>query len=39
MTLTTEPALTKPAVLLDEGLDRTTVADLIQRDIAGELIR
>jgi len=37
--MTTEAALTKLAVLVGEGLDAATVADLMQRDIAGELTR
>jgi L-asparaginase len=37
--LTSEAALTKLAVLLGEGLDQRTVAELMQRNIAGELTR
>lgn len=35
--MTSEAALTKLAVLLGQGLDSATVAELMQRDIAGEL--
>jgi L-asparaginase len=35
--MTCEAALTKLAVLLGQGLDSATVADLMQRDVAGEL--
>jgi L-asparaginase len=35
--MTCEAALSKLAVLLGEGLDSTIVADLMQRDVAGEL--
>jgi L-asparaginase len=37
--MTTEAALTKLAVLLGQGIDSATVAELMQRDIAGELTR
>jgi L-asparaginase len=37
--MTSEAALTKLAVLLGQGYDGSTVADLMQRDIAGELSR
>jgi len=37
--MTCEAALTKLAVLLGQDLDPTTVADLMQRDLAGELTR
>ena len=37
--MTSEAALTKLAVLLGEGLDTATVADRMQRNIAGELTR
>jgi L-asparaginase len=37
--MTTEAALTKLAVLLGQGLDATRVAELMQRDVAGELTR
>ena len=37
--MTTEAALTKLAVLLGQGLDAGAVADLVQRDVAGELTR
>ena len=35
--MTSEAALTKLAVLLGQGYDASTVAEMIQRDIAGEL--
>ena len=35
--MTSEAALTKLAVLLGQGLDATTVAAEMQRDLAGEL--
>jgi len=37
--MTTEAALTKLAVLLGQGLDTGTVAEMMQQDIAGELTR
>jgi L-asparaginase len=37
--MTCEAALTKLAVLLGQGLDATTVAELMQQDLAGELTR
>ena len=37
--MTTEAALTKLAVLLGEGLGPATVAELMQRNVAGELTR
>ena len=37
--MTSEAALTKLAVLLGEGLDTATVADRMQRNMAGELTR
>jgi L-asparaginase len=37
--MTSEAALTKLAVLLGQGLDTATVAELMQRDVAGELTR
>lgn len=37
--MTCEAALTKLAVLLGQGLDAATVAELMQRDLAGELTR
>jgi L-asparaginase len=37
--MTTEAALTKLAVLLGQGIDSATVAEMMQRDIAGELTR
>ena len=37
--MTCEAALTKLAVLLGQGLDTSVVADLMQRDVAGELTR
>ena len=37
--MTCEAALTKLAVLLGQGLDSATVAELMQHDIAGELTR
>ena len=37
--MTCEAALTKLAVLLGQGLDTAVVAELMQRDIAGELTR
>lgn len=37
--MTSEAALTKLAVLLGRGLDRATVAGLMQEDLAGELTR
>ena len=35
--MTSEAALTKLAVLLGQGLDPSTVAEEMQRDLAGEL--
>ena len=37
--MTCEAALTKLAVLLGQGLDTATVAEMMQHDIAGELTR
>ncbi len=37
--MTTEAALTKLSVLLGQGLDTRSVAELMQQDIAGELTR
>lgn len=37
--MTCEAALTKLAVLLSQGLDSATVAEMMQHDIAGELTR
>jgi L-asparaginase len=37
--MTTEAALTKLAVLLGQGIDSATVAEMMQRDVAGELTR
>ena len=37
--MTSEAALTKLAVLLGQGLDPATVAQMMQRDVAGELTR
>ncbi len=37
--MTTESALTKLAVLLGQGLEAATVAEMMQRDLAGELTR
>ena len=37
--MTCEAALTKLAVLLGQGLDPSTVAGLMQQDVAGELTR
>ena len=37
--MTSEAALTKLAVLLGQGLDGATVAELMQRNLAGELTR
>ncbi len=37
--MTTEAALTKLAVLLGQGLEAATVAEMMQRDLAGELTR
>ena len=37
--MTCEAALTKLAVLLGQGLGAATVAEMMQRDIAGELTR
>jgi L-asparaginase len=37
--MTSEAALTKLAVLLGQGLDSATVAEMMQHDVAGELTR